>query len=71
MAIDQETLVVLLLRERIKLLAYIRAIVRDEHLAEDVFQETSALAVRKRAEIQDGQHFLAWMRRTGEEKMYR
>jgi RNA polymerase sigma-70 factor (ECF subfamily) len=54
--------VVLLLRERVKLLAYIRAIVRDDHLAEDVFQEVAVLAVRKREEIRDRRHFLAWMR---------
>ena len=63
-AIDQESLVILLLRERVKLLAYIRAIVRDDHLAEDVFQEVAVLAVRKREEIRDGRHFLAWMRLT-------
>ena len=50
------------MRERVKLLAYIRAIVCDHHLAEDVFQEVAVLAVRKRDEIRDGQHFLAWMR---------
>jgi RNA polymerase sigma-70 factor (ECF subfamily) len=54
----------LLLRERVKLLAYIRAIVRDDHLAEDVFQDVAVLAVRKRDEIRDGRHFLAWMRLT-------
>lgn len=64
MAIDQEQLVVLLLRERIKLLAYIRALVRDEHLAEDVFQESSALAIRKREEIHDAAYCLGWLRRT-------
>jgi RNA polymerase sigma-70 factor, ECF subfamily len=56
--------VVLLLRERVKLLAYITAIVRDDHLAEDVFQEVAVLAVRKRDEIRDDRHFLAWMRLT-------
>jgi RNA polymerase sigma-70 factor (ECF subfamily) len=60
--IDQESLVSLLLRERVKLLAYIRAIVRDEHVAEDVLQEVAMLALRKRDEVRDGRHFLAWMR---------
>jgi RNA polymerase sigma-70 factor, ECF subfamily len=62
--IDQESLVILLLRERVKLLAYIRAIVRDGHLAEDIFQDVAVLAVRKRDQIRDGRHFLAWMRLT-------
>jgi RNA polymerase sigma-70 factor (ECF subfamily) len=56
--------VILLLRERVKLLAYIRSIVRDDHLAEDVFQDVAVLAVRKCDEIRDGGHFLAWMRLT-------
>jgi RNA polymerase sigma-70 factor (ECF subfamily) len=63
-SIDQESLVILLLRERVKLLAYIRAIVRDDHLAEDVLQEVALLALRKRDEIRDGRHFLGWMRLT-------
>jgi RNA polymerase sigma-70 factor (ECF subfamily) len=54
--------VVLLVRERVKLLAYITAIVRDIHLAEDVYQEVATMAVRKRGEIRDAGHFLAWMR---------
>jgi RNA polymerase sigma-70 factor (ECF subfamily) len=64
MMIDQESLMILLLRERVKLLAYIRAIVRDEHLAEDVYQDVAVLALRKREEINDQRHFLAWMRLT-------
>jgi len=64
MPIQEETLVLLLLRERSRLLAYVRAIVRDEHLAEDVFQEAAALAVRERERIQDRAHFLLWMRKT-------
>jgi RNA polymerase sigma-70 factor, ECF subfamily len=62
--IDQESLMILLLRERVKLLAYIRAIVRDEHLAEDVYQDVAVLAIRKCEEIEDQRHFLAWMRLT-------
>ena len=60
--VDQESLMILLLRERVKLLAYIRAIVRDEHLAEDVYQDVAILAIRKRDKIRDPRHFLAWMR---------
>lgn len=64
LTIDQESLVILLLRERAKLLAYIRGIVRDVHLAEDVLQEVALLALRKRGEIRNGRHFLGWMRLT-------
>jgi RNA polymerase sigma-70 factor (ECF subfamily) len=53
-----------LLQERAKLLAYVWAIVRDEHLAEDVFQEVSLLAVNKREEIYEEGSLLPWLRRT-------
>lgn len=52
----------LLIAERGKVLAYIRSIVRREHLAEDVFQEISILALRKQADIHDEGHFLRWVR---------
>ena len=52
-----------LLQERAKLLGYIWAIVRDEHLCEDVFQEVSLLAVAKRDEIHDEPALLPWLRR--------
>lgn len=54
----------MLLQERVKLLAYIWAIVRDEHLCEDVFQEVSLLAIDKREEIYDQQALLPWLRQT-------
>jgi RNA polymerase sigma-70 factor, ECF subfamily len=46
------------------LLAYIWAIVRDEHLAEDVFQEVSLLAVDKCENIYSEQALLPWLRNT-------
>lgn len=51
-----------LLNERAKLLGYIWAIVRDEHLCEDVFQEISLLAIAKRDEIYDESSLLPWLR---------
>jgi RNA polymerase sigma-70 factor len=62
LAIPQEQLVRLLIAERGKVLAYIRSIVRGEHMAEDVFQDVSMLAIRKQHEINDEAHFLKWMR---------
>jgi RNA polymerase sigma-70 factor (ECF subfamily) len=62
LAIPQEQLVRLLIAERGKVLAYIRSIVRGEHMAEDVFQDVSMLAIRKQQEINDEAHFLKWMR---------
>ncbi len=63
MPIAQDQLIRLLIAERSKVLAYIRSIVRREHLAEDVFQDVSMLAIRKQDEIQDELHFLKWIRK--------
>jgi RNA polymerase sigma-70 factor (ECF subfamily) len=43
-------------------LAYIRAIVRDYELAEDIFQEVSIIALAKSDSIQDEKHFAGWIR---------
>jgi RNA polymerase sigma-70 factor (ECF subfamily) len=63
MAIDHQTFVALMLRKRTSLLAFIRAIVRDEHLAEDVFQEAISVALTSIDQIRDEEHWFAWMRR--------
>jgi len=52
-----------LLGERARLLAYIWSIVHDGHLAEDVFQEVSLLAVRKRGEIIHAAALPTWLRK--------
>lgn len=62
MHIDREAVVRTLLRDRVRLLAYICVIVRDEHLAEDIFQEVSLLAVRKFEQIADESHLHRWLR---------
>jgi RNA polymerase sigma-70 factor (ECF subfamily) len=58
----QELLVRLLVSERVKVLAYIRSMVRRYELAEDVFQDICVLAVEKRESIRDEAHFLNWLR---------
>jgi RNA polymerase sigma-70 factor (ECF subfamily) len=63
MALEHDEVLRLLISGRVLLLAYIQAIVRDSHLAEDVLQEISVLAVRKCNEIVDESHFRAWIRR--------
>ncbi|MEM9108955.1 MAG: sigma-70 family RNA polymerase sigma factor [Planctomycetota bacterium] len=62
MSVDQKTITSTLLRERAKLLAYIGAIVRDPHVAEDVLQEVSMLAIEKQDQIQDERVLLPWLR---------
>lgn len=64
MSLSEEQVLRLLLSGRTLLLAYIRSIVRDAHLAEDVFQDVSIVALRKRAEVVDEVHFRGWIRRT-------
>jgi RNA polymerase sigma-70 factor (ECF subfamily) len=64
MPLDEATLTRLLMREHDKLVAYAWSLVRDDHLVDDILQEVALVALRKRDEIQDDQHFLAWMRVT-------
>src|SRR5262245_1335181 len=52
-----------LLRERAKLLGYIWAIVRDHHLAEDVFQDVTVLALERAGGIRNDDHLLLWARK--------
>lgn len=56
------------LAEQDRLLAYIFAIVHDDHIAEDVFQETFALAVEKTESIRDVEHLVRWLRVTARNK---
>ena len=62
MPIDQPTIVRTLIRDRARLLAYIWSIVHDGHIAEDVLQDVSVLAVEKRAEIESAEVLPAWLR---------
>lgn len=64
MPLDETTIVQTLMAERVKLLAYIWSIVHDSHLVEDVFQEVSLLAVRKRGELRDKNALAAWLRKS-------
>jgi RNA polymerase sigma factor (sigma-70 family) len=58
----EELLVRLLVSERVKVLAFIRSMVRRHELAEDVFQDICVLAIEKRETIRDEAHFLNWLR---------
>lgn len=62
MPLDSDTVLRLLLKDRAKLLGYVRSIVRDEHVAEDVFQNVSIVAVNKCVEIESREHFAGWIR---------
>lgn len=62
MPVDPTTITTTLLRDRAKLLAYIGAIVRDHHIAEDVLQEVSMLAMQKAEQIKDADTLIPWLR---------
>ena len=66
--LDLATTVKGLMNDRAKLIAYLHAIVRDRHAAEDLFQEVVALAVQKHDEIQDREHLPLWARKAGRNK---
>lgn len=51
------------LKDRAKLRSFVWAIVRDEHIVDDVLQEVYALAIEKAGEIHDERHLSLWMRR--------
>lgn len=62
MPVDPTTITTTLLRDRAKLLAYIGAIVRDHHVAEDVLQEVTMLAIEKADQIKDAETLIPWLR---------
>lgn len=59
---DRDRLLRLLLAHRGMLLGYVLAIVRDFHLAEDVFQEASLIVLNKGACVKADAEFPRWAR---------
>jgi len=59
---DAQQIAKILIRERASVHGFIWGILRDHHWAEDVFQEVTALAIDKAAEINDEAHLLSWSR---------
>jgi hypothetical protein len=51
MALDRDTVVRLLMRERTKILGFVYSMLRDHQAAEDVLQDLSVLAIDRCAEI--------------------
>lgn len=60
---DQKQIIRYLLNNREKLLAYIWPIVRDAHIAEDVYQNVAILAMERCDQIDDENHLRLWVRR--------
>lgn len=68
MGMSRQDVVRIGLREQDRLLAYIHAIVNDDHAAEDVFQETFAAAIEQCIAIADEHHLVRWLRVTARNK---
>ncbi|MCO8122941.1 sigma-70 family RNA polymerase sigma factor [Stieleria sp. TO1_6] len=59
---DQAIVIRVLLTERAKFLAHAWSILRDEHAAEDIFQEVMLLAVDRSDQIDSEPALIAWAR---------
>ena len=64
MALSEETLVKVLLKEQPRLLAFLQAIVRRDGVADDLFQDLSLRAVRSRETLESEEHFVRWLYRS-------
>lgn len=62
MPVDPKTIARIGMRDRARILAYIRVIVRDAHIAEDVLQEVHALAIEKADQIESEARLGQWLR---------
>ena len=60
MGSDPNTVVQVLLRERLRVTASAATIVRDAHAADDVFQQVVLAALERKAEFREPAHVVAW-----------
>src|SRR5438874_1159446 len=60
MVLEADTIVQVLLRERLRVTALAAAVVRDVHAADDIFQQVVLAALEARAQFRDTEHVLAW-----------
>lgn len=64
MALETDTIVQVLLRERLRVTALAVSVVRDVHAADDIFQQVVLAALEARNQFRDPEHVLAWSLRT-------
>ncbi len=62
MALDRDRLIREFQRDRLRLIAYIRALVGDPDLTEDMFQEVSVIVLQKAEEYNSAKDLQAWCR---------
>jgi RNA polymerase sigma-70 factor (ECF subfamily) len=60
MALKTDSIVQVLLRERLRVTALASAVTRDVHAADDIFQEVVLAALESRAQFRGPDHVLAW-----------
>lgn len=60
MALDPQTVVQVLLRERVRISASALAVLRDHHAADDVFQQVVLQALQGCDQFREPEHVLAW-----------
>jgi RNA polymerase sigma-70 factor (ECF subfamily) len=64
MTLETDTIVQVLLRERLRVTALAASVVRDVHAADDIFQQVVLSALEARAQFRSPEHVLAWSLRT-------
>ena len=60
---QKEDIAEYLLKQRLELTGYVRAVARDRCLAEDIFQDVCVRAVRDSERFSDHEHLAKWFRR--------
>lgn len=68
MGVNQNDIMLRLIQDRSKLFAYVWTIVRDDHLAEDVFQEICILILQQKESFVSELQFNDWVRRVARYK---
>lgn len=61
MALEPNQIMRLMLRQRVRWVAYLATIVHDRHFAEDLFQDLIMQAMEKADTIQDEDHLRGWL----------
>ncbi len=61
MPLESDIVVKVLMQLRAELIGYAWLVVGNPDTAEDVFQDVSVLAIRKREEINDTEHLVGWL----------
>jgi RNA polymerase sigma-70 factor (ECF subfamily) len=58
--LEADTIVQVLLRDRLRVTALAAAVIRDVHAADDIFQQVVLAALEARSQFRDTDHVLAW-----------